>query len=62
MVLYSGISVASHRIASTSDEIRPVHCAPYTKGPGAGAFEKTEIDEMIKLGVIDRLRRNGTLP
>lgn len=47
------IIVAVHRIELTPSDTRPIHLAPYRAGPKARNFEKTEIDNMSWMGLIE---------
>ena len=45
-------TATSHRI-ELIPEARPVHCQPYRAGPQARQAETTEVDKMLKAGVIE---------
>jgi transposase InsO family protein len=45
-------TATSHRIELVPDA-RPVHCQPYRAGPQARQAETTEVDKMLKAGVIE---------
>lgn len=56
------INDAKHHIELSSDKIRPIHCVTYKAGPRARESEITEIDRMIKMGVIDRAETECAFP
>lgn len=45
--------IAKHRIELTLLDIRPLNTAPYRAGPKARELEKTEIDKMHGMNVIE---------
>lgn len=56
------MSVAKHRTELTSDKLQHVHYAPYKAGPRAREFDKSEIDEMLKMKEIERAETESAVP
>lgn len=46
-------SIAILRIELTSDDNRPIHAAPYRAGPKPQEFERSEIERMLAMTVIE---------
>ena len=55
------VSIAKHRI-ELQPGARPSYSAPYRAGPKARDFEKSEIDKMLKAGVIEPAKTEWAAP
>lgn len=56
------IKAAKHRIELTPPNARPIHSVPYRAGPVARTFEKTEIDRLLRMDVIEPAQTEWASP
>lgn len=56
------IHATKYQREQNSEEVRPVHSAPYHTGPAARQLEKSEIEKMLEMNVIELAQTEWASP